>query len=97
MPISTLANLDGEECAESKTYSCSTPSKVVELISRPAGISLMSDTRFAKQSPPLYARIPGAAISSISASRKCSLTKRVVACLRAMSFRASSTCPLRDD
>ena len=97
MPRSTSAKLDSEEYAEFKTDSCSTPSKVVELISRPAGISLISDTKFAKQSPPLYARIPGAAMSSISASRKCNLTKRVVACLREMSFKASSTFPLRED
>ena len=70
---------------------------VVELISRPAGISFMSDTKFAKQSPALYARIPGAAILSISASRKCNLTKRVVACLRAMSFKESSTVTLMVD
>lgn len=97
MPRAELANLKSEEYSNSGTCSCSTPSRVGELISRPAGISLMSETRFAKQSPPLYARIPGAAISSISASRKCSLTKRVVACLPAMSFNASSTFPLRDD
>ena len=97
MPRSTLASVNSEEFAGLKAYSCSTPSRVVELISRPAGTSLMSDTKFAKQSPPLYASIPGAAISSISASRKCSLTKRVVACLRARSFRASSTFPLTGD
>lgn len=35
------------------TYCCRRFSKVVELISRPAGISLMSETRFAKHSPAL--------------------------------------------
>lgn len=64
--------------ALSKTYDCRTPSIVVEQISFPEGISLMMETRFAKHSPALYASIPGAAISSISASKKCSLTKRTV-------------------
>ena len=35
------------------TYCCRRFSKVVELISRPAGISLMSETKFAKHSPAL--------------------------------------------
>lgn len=38
-------------------------------MSRPEGNSLTMDIKFEKQSPPLYARIPGTAISSISASR----------------------------
>ena len=97
MPRSRLANLGITECAESATYSCKTPSTVAELISRPAGISVMNDTKLAKQSPALYARMPGAAILSISASKKCNLTKRVVACLCAMSFKASSIFPLRVD
>jgi hypothetical protein len=66
-------------------------------MSRPAGISSMIETRFAKQSPPLYAKMPGAAISSTSASRKCSLTKRTVGWFRAMTFNASSTLPLIAD
>ena len=97
VPKLRLANLGITEYAKSATYSCKTPSTVVELISRPAGISVINDTKFAKQSPALYARIPGAAMLSISASRKCNLTKRVVACLCAMSFKASSTFPLRVD
>ena len=44
------------------TYDCSTPSRVVEFMFFPEGISSMMDTKLAKQSPPLYARIPGAAI-----------------------------------
>ena len=35
------------------TYCCRRFSNVVELISRPVGISLMSETRFAKHSPAL--------------------------------------------
>ena len=35
------------------TYCCRRFSKVVELISRPAGISLMSETKFTKHSPAL--------------------------------------------
>ena len=97
MPSSVSENLSDERYAKYPTHSCRTPSRVMEVISRPAGISLKSDTRFAKQSPALYARIPGAAILSISASRKCNLTKRVVACLCAISFKASSTFPLRAD
>lgn len=79
------------------TYDWSTFSKVVALISLPEGISSTMETRFAKHSPALYARIPGAAISSISASKKWSFTKRTVEWLRAMTFKASSTWPLMID
>ena len=70
MPKTTLvANRDVTARDSGTTYCCSSASRVIELISRPAGISLMRETRFAKHSPALYARMPGAAISSISASR----------------------------
>ena len=51
------------------TYCCKIDSNEDELMSRPEGNSLTMDIKFEKQSPPLYARIPGTAISSISASR----------------------------
>lgn len=74
-----------------RTYRCRILSKVEWFISCPARSSLMIETRFAKHSPPLYAKIPGTAMSSISASSWWSLTKRVVACARARTCKASST------
>ena len=49
--IMSMVNLVSEEI--DITYCCSRFSKVVELISRPAGISLMSETKFTKHSPAL--------------------------------------------
>ena len=47
----SVVNLGSEESYIA--YCCSKFSKVVELTSLPAGISLMSETRFTKHSPAL--------------------------------------------